>query len=128
MEDIDNPDLFVELGTISISIKFQPTRNFSKDRSSTQEDPSIIKRAEGGQKVSIQEPHFGKWEYTFIGTNQKDEFEAMFSMVGKSIPFFYCEDSDYPLTMTKYVSLTGWNWDHIAGDEWNLKISLEEER
>jgi len=128
IEDPTNPDGYVEMGLCFLGSEFRPTRYFSPDRSSKPIDPSLIKRSEGGQISTIQRAKYFERSYEFQSTNQKPQFETMFEAVGESKGFFFCENSDYPLTTTFYTRFLGWDWRHVAGDKWTLSMSLEKLR
>ena len=128
IEDPSNPDGYVELGYCFLGPEFRSTRQFSPERSARPIDPSLIKRSEGGQVSTIQRTKYFEREYEFQSTNQKPEFEAMFESIGTSKGFFFCEDSDNPLTKTFYAQFIEWEWEHVAGDYWNLFMTLEKLR
>ena len=128
IEDPTNPDGYVEMGFNFLGPEFRPTRYFSPERTGRPIDPSLVKKAEGGQVSTIQRAKYFERDYEFQSTNQKAEFETMFESVGTSKGFFFCENSDSPLTSTFYVQLIEWEWDHVAGDYWNLFMALEKLR
>ena len=128
IEDPSNPDGYVEMGMCFLGSEFRPTRYFSPERAGRPVDPSLVKRSEGGQVSTIQRTRYFEREYEFQSTNQKTEFEAMFESVGTSKGFFFCENSDYPLTKTFYAQFIEWEWEHVAGDYWTLFMALEKLR
>jgi len=128
IKDPSNPDGYVEMGLCFLGSEFRPTRYFSPERAGRPVDPSLVKRSEGGQVSTIQRTRYFEREYEFQSTNQKTEFEAMFESVGTSKGFFFCENSDYPLTKTFYAQFIEWEWEHVAGDYWTLFMALEKLR
>lgn len=128
VNDLDNPDGYHAIGRLVIVGRFRPTRGFAPHGGDTPIDPSLIKRSADGQITTIQRSHFKTLDYTFEGTNQKTEFESLFTSVGQSKAFFYTEDPTNYLTTTQYVHFLGWKWRRMAGGFWNLSISMERER
>lgn len=128
IEDPSNPDGYVEMGMCFLGPEFRPTRYFSPERMGRPVDPSLIKRSEGGQVSTIQRAKYFERDYEFQSTNQKTQFETMFESVGSSKGFFFCEDSDNPLTKTFFAQFIESEWEHVAGDYWNLFMSLEKLR
>ena len=130
--DIDNPDLYIEIGRLWIGEWFKPRIGFSMERERVPNDPSVIAESENGQASSIQRTKFDTWNYTFEGVDptDKDTFDAIFAEVGTSKPIMICEDPDAAdLTVnTKYVTITSWEWKHIAGEWWRLELEVKEER
>ena len=128
IEDPSNPDGYVELGYCFLGPEFRPIRYFSPEKAERPIDPSLIKRSEGGQVSTIQRTRYFEKDYEFQSTNQKTEFETMFEEVGDSKGFFFCENSNSPLSKTYYVQFIEKEWEHVAGDFWNLYMTLEKLR
>ena len=130
--DVDNPDGYIEIGRLWIGEWFKPRIGFSMERDRVPNDPSVIAESENGQASSIQRTKFDTWNYTFEGVDptDKDTFDAIFAEVGTSKPIMICEDPDAAdLTVnTKYVTITSWEWKHIAGEWWRLELEVKEER
>lgn len=130
--DVDNPDLYVEIGRLWIGEWFRPRIGFSMERERVPNDPSVIAESENGQASTIQRTKYDTWNYTFEGVDpsDKDTFDAIFAAVGTSKPIMICEDTDAAdlTTNTKYVTITGWEWKHIAGEWWRLELEVKEER
>jgi hypothetical protein len=130
--DIDNPDLYVEIGRPWLGVTFRPRIGFSMERTKVKNDPSIISESENGQESSIQRTKFGTWNYAFEGVDPDDaaSVAAIFDAMGLSKSFFVCEDLDAAdLTAnTYYIRLTSWEEPHIAGDWWRLETEVKEER
>jgi hypothetical protein len=130
--DVDNPDTYIEIGRLWIGEWFKPRIGFSMERERVPNDPSVIAESENGQASSIQRTKFDTWNYTFEGVDptDKDTFDAIFAEVGTSKPIMICEDPDAAdLTVnTKYVTITSWEWKHIAGEWWRLELEVKEER
>lgn len=133
IEDVDNADGYVSLGTIYVGGQLQPTRNFLSNVDETPEDPSYNLTAEGGQEgSSIQFDHFQTWSLAFgvKGSTQVGYFDDWFAAVGTSKEFFIIEDPATPLTNTFYVKISGWSKTAInyATDYWQYSVSLREAR
>jgi len=128
INDIDNPDGYVEMGVVFLGAHFQPAKHFAYNRIITQDDPSLVKESENGQVASIQRSHFQAWQYRFQGTNQKANFNAMFDDRGFSKSLFICENPDTPLTTTFYVMFRNWSWEHLFDSYYNLSLTTREER
>jgi hypothetical protein len=132
MADRDNPDLYVEIGRVWLGDYFQPKWGFSMEREKAQNDPSVIAESENGQVSTIQRTKYDTWNYSFegIAPDDHDDMEAIFQEVGTSRALFICEDpSEVDLTEnTHYVTISSWEWEHIAGDWWKLFLEIKEER
>lgn len=132
ISDPDNPDLYVEIGRVWIGSSFTPFIGFSMERNATPQDPSVVSESENGQTATIQRTKFSAWDYTFEGVKPLDKpyFDEMFEAVGTSKALVICERPDESdiTPYTYYVSITGWEWEHIAGDWWKLMLEIKEER
>ena len=128
IEDPSNPAGYVEMRFNFLGPEFRPTRYFSPERTDRPIDPSLIKRSEGGQVSTIQRARYFERDYEFQKTDQKPQFEAMFKSRGFSKGFFFCEDSDNPLSSTFYAQFVEKEWEHVAGKFWNLFMTLEKLR
>jgi len=128
IEDVNNPDGYVELGLCFIGPDFAPTRNFHFEREQIQLDPSLIKYSEGGQISTLQRTHYFNKSYFFQHTNQKPYFDLMFSEMGASKGLFMCENLDHELSRTNYIRFMEWEWAHFRGDFWDLMMTVEELR
>lgn len=130
--DVDNPDLYVELGRAWLGVFFRPRIGFSMERTKVKNDPSVISESENGQESTIQRTKFDTWNYTFEGVDPDDatDLASVFDEVGLSKPIFICEDPDAAdLTENShYIRLTSWEEPHIAGDWWSLEVEVKEER
>jgi hypothetical protein len=80
----------------------------------------------GGQRTVVVQDQPGAWQYMFR-TSEKVNFETIRAAVGRSLPFWFCEDPDDPNTKTQYVVALSWKWDHVHLDVWNLTLTLAEE-
>ena len=110
IEDVDNPDGYVELGTVYVGGHLQPTNNFRRGRSVGYNDGSRPIESEDGQRTSVQLSHFKTYAYSFPVTTsaQAALFDAVFDEVGLSKGLFVCEDPDSPLTTTYYGQILTW--------------------
>ena len=126
ISDATNPDGYVEAGPIFIGPCFTPLVNYKNGLAFTPEDLSIITTSAGGQRTVVVQDQPGAWQYIFR-TSEKVNFETLRAAVGRSLPFWFCEDPDDPNTKTQYVIATAWKWDHVHMDVWNLTLTLAEE-
>jgi len=131
IRDWTNADFYVAMGVPYMGGQFQPGTNFMGDGKIDRQDPSPVLPSEDGQESSIQLDHFNMWAYAFHvkGLTEKGYFDALFTAVGNSKAFFYCEDPDLPLTTTKYVAINsfGWSGRRDVG-LYTLSMQLREQR
>lgn len=128
VEDPTNAAGYVELGVASASPEFRSDRNFAPGKLIQPQDPSLTLPSTGRQEVSVQLERFKKWKYAIQGTAQRAAYESFFDNVGESLPFFYVEDDENPLTTVRYVGLRGFNIREFAGgDRFNVGMTFKEE-
>jgi len=125
ISDAANTDLYVEAGPMFLGLYFEPAVNYKIGGTATPEDVSVITKSAGGQRTVVIHDQPGIWQYTFR-TAEKTSFETIRRLVGWSIPFWFCEDSDVP-NATLYVVATAWEWEHLHLTTWTLTLSLAEE-
>lgn len=134
IEDIDNPDGFIEIGLVWMGNAYQLHYGFTMERALTPNDPSIISSSEDGQESTIQLSRFDEWGYTFDAVEPNTDrplLQNIFEEIGTSRPCFICEA---PPTLgdigedAEYVRLTEWEWTHIAGNYWGLELTVRSER
>jgi hypothetical protein len=111
ISDAANPDLYVEVGPIFLGSYFQPAVNY---------------KIAGGQRTVVIQDQPGVWQYSFR-TAEKESFETIRRLVGRALPFWFCEDPDDPNTTTRYAVATAWAWAHLYLTTWTLVLSLAEE-
>ena len=130
--DVNNPDLYVEIGRVWMGETIRPRIGFAMERKVVPEDPSVISESENGQEASIQRTKYKNWNYVFEGVDPTDkaDIDAMFEAVGKSRPLFICEKPDEAdiTPYTYYVRFTNWEWEHLVGDWWRLSVEVKSER
>jgi hypothetical protein len=130
--DIDNPDLYLEVGRPWIGDYLRPRIGFSMERTRVKNDPSVIAESENGQESSIQRSKYSTWNYVFEGVDPDDaaDIAAIFEEVGLSKPLFICEDPEVAdiTPYIHYIRLASWEEPHIAGDWWRLETEIKEER
>ncbi|GAG88296.1 unnamed protein product, partial [marine sediment metagenome] len=90
IQDIDNPDGFIELGRCWLGCPFWPKLGFDPKHKNVPVDASIIKESDGGQASTVQRTHFKRWNYNFgygtqrTGQPDKAGFDALFASRGVS--------------------------------------------
>jgi hypothetical protein len=125
ISDAANPDLYVEAGPIFLGIYFEPAFSYKAGTTGTPEDLSVITKSAGGQRTVVIHDQPGIWQYEFR-TSEKPSFETIRRLVGWSLPFIFCEDSDVP-NDAHYAVSTAWEWEHLYLTTWTLTLSLAEE-
>jgi hypothetical protein len=131
-EDKDNPDTYIKIGKIDLLLQpFVPVRNaLIVGHSKQDNDPSLIKAAEGGQETSIQLPHFKTRSYKFNSKNESSDFEDMFVEVGSSKQLFIIEDPDDLPGSLYYARLSSpiqYNPLSVR-DHWDISFNVREVR
>lgn len=128
ISDPTNPDGHIEVGPIFMGPVFTPAENYKNGGTFNPDDLSVINISAGGQRTVVVRDQPGMWQYSFR-TSEKPAFEEVRLAVGRSLPFWFCEDpeADDPNKVTQYVVATGWKWDHQYMDTWNLTLTLAEE-
>jgi hypothetical protein len=128
ISDVGNPDGYIEVGPIFLGPAFTPAVNYKNGGAFTPEDLSVITISAGGQRTVVVQDQPGVWQYAFR-TSEKSAFELIRAVVGRSLPFWFCEDpeADDPNEATQYVVATSWKWDHVHMNVWNLTLTLSEE-
>jgi hypothetical protein len=128
ISDTENTDGHVEVGPVFLGTGFTPDRNYQNGGSFTPDDLSVITQGAGGQRTVVIQDQPGAWLYSFI-TEEKSAFETIRRAVGRSLPFWFCEDpeADDPNETTQYVLATSWSWSHVQADLWELTLTLSEE-
>ena len=142
IQDIDNPDGYIEIGRAWGGCDFQPRIGFSPKYTLKPEDPTCMMESEGGQISTIQKPHYDSRDYQFdlaTGETQDiiDDFETMFFSRGTSKELWVVQmptsstsnEFTDPHNHSYYCRFTGWGgYKHMAGIAYSLKVSIQEER
>jgi hypothetical protein len=128
ISDVGNLDGHIEVGPIFLGPAFTPEVNYKNGGAFTPVDLSVITISAGGQRTVVVQDQPGAWQYAFR-TSEKPAFELIRAAVGRSLPFWFCEDpeADDVNEVTQYVVATAWKWDHVHMDVWNLTLTLSEE-
>jgi len=127
ISDAANTDFYVEVGPCFLGTYFQPVYNYAPGRPTNSEDLSVITKSAGGQRTVVIQDQPGIWQYDFT-VSEKSSFETIRQLVGCSVPFFFCEDSDIPNTRTRYSVATSWRWRQVSqATWWTLDLGLAEE-
>lgn len=125
ISDATNPDFYAEAGPMFLGTYFEPVINYKIGGTATPVDLSVITMSAGGQRTVVIHDQPGVWQYVFR-TAEKPSFENVRRMVGWSLPFIFCEDSDVP-NAALYVVATAWEWEHLHLTTWTLTLTLAEE-
>lgn len=130
--DIDNPNLYIEIGRAWVGTEFIPHYGFTNERTYTPQDLSIVSSSDDGQESTIQLTHFAEWNYTFDAMTAADRliFADIFLKVGKTLPCFIAE---YPPIIdvgleAKYVKIIENEEPHLIGGYWGLAWTVRTER
>lgn len=128
LDDILNPDGYVEVGLCFLGNYLQPSRNFIR-QSEKPFDASIAKLTEGGNTASVirRKGRSRSYIYPALPQTDKDLFDEMFDYVGESRPFFFCEDKNEGSRNTVfYVKLTSFEWAPVVKGFWTLNLTMED--
>jgi len=132
IEDVDNPDGYVEIGRIWIGTELEPNPGYEMKRGRSWKDDSIIKISEGRQVASIQRIRYERWDYSF-GKIKRSEWEDMIRDRGLSRELIIVEkkegssDYDEPENNSYYVRIQSFDIKHIAGEWWKGRMRVIEE-
>jgi hypothetical protein len=142
INDIDNPDGYIEVGRIWVGCSFRPRIGFSPKYTLKPTDPSRITESEGGQISTIDKPQFDTRDYQFdLVTGETldniRDFETMFDSRGTSKELWVVEmptsssvnaftDPHNNSYYCHFASYAGYK--HMAGCAYSLKVKIQEER
>jgi hypothetical protein len=134
--DIANPDGYIEVGRVWMGDYLEPRIGFSGKRGRDPQDPSLVKESEGGQVSTIQRTRYGEWDYEFQLIENKPDYDDMYASRGESRELVVLEkphnittlEYEYPENNFYYVRFKSFKFDKLAGDIWELKAKVIEER
>jgi hypothetical protein len=125
IEDVDNPDTYVEFGFNTIGPDFRPIRENTKGRTMNRSDLSIGLESMAGDPSSIQLPR--KYDYDLQWNHAPEEdwekFESMFADRGNHLPLWFIRDRDYYLSDMQLVKIAGYSWAE-ADKHYNINLKL----
>jgi hypothetical protein len=128
-----HPDGYIRVGRVYLGSYVEPDRDYDKDFSIEDVDPSPILEAETGHKYVNALDSFKRISLVFSSMSAADKaiFEALRDALGKKYAFFVELDPASDLTdETYYVScVSGWKITHIYGAQlYSMDLVLDEER
>lgn len=132
MDDVSNPDNYLEIGRVFMGLYLEPRWGFDPSREEGQEDPSVIGESEHGQATAILRTGYSEISYNFNAVTVADqvEFRAHFAEFGKAKPFLIFEHPTLPdpYLRTLYVRAIDWQWRPCAGTIKALQLGVQTER
>jgi hypothetical protein len=142
IQDIDNPDGYIEVGRAWGGCSFRPRIGFSPKYTLKPTDPSRMTESEGGQISTIDKPQFDTRDYQFdLVTGETldniRDFETMFDSRGTSKELWILEmptsssvnEFTDPHNNSYYCHFASYaGYKHMAGCAYSLKIRIQEER
>lgn len=131
IEDVDNPDGYVEMGRVFLGGYFSPTRGFKEDYGDNIIDPSDVMFSKGGQVSSNEEDEYISVDLSFpAATADFATFKSIFNDRGRRKDFFVCLDTDNFATETYYMKFASqFEARHIYNREYYwVQVQLEELR
>ena len=131
INDIDNPDGYVEMGRVFLGSYFSPTRGFKEEYGDNILDPSDVMFSKGGQISSNEEDEYVSVDLSFpAATADFATFKSMFNDRGRRKDMFVCLDTDNFATETYYMRFASqFNASHMWNREYYwVQTQLEELR
>ena len=128
--DATNPDAVLIQGRPFIGTWWAPSRNFDNNYKRNPIDPSTKRESITGQISSTNRAKRRVLGYQFTDLSEADRItlEAMFDIVGTSIPYFIAQNPDDLSTRFFYAQNTeDFVFTHVAMEQYfNLNISFKE--
>ncbi len=129
--DIDNPNLYSEMGRIYVGPYMTTTVNFRRDYSQLNRDPSSMVFSDGGQLSADKKTKYISLGLVFehITFTELETFRDMWETLGYTTELFFTRDRDKQDTTTYYMRITNYNWKHIIrDDDFTVSLGIEELR
>lgn len=129
--DTGHPDGFIREGRAFLGDYFEPAYNVTEMPDVTDVDPSGQIESLGGQKqANILTPYqriVYKWE--MLPESDVTILKQIFILAGRIKPIWICEDSDDPITKTRYVrAVTDWKYTPKTHGWYAVQVEVETER
>lgn len=134
IEDIDNPDGYVQVGKAAVCESFLPEIGYAPGASLGSKDKSIMTESLSGETMSVQYPHVATRNYKFDVADPFETFTVMHDLVGTTMPLIILTrsnlntttDFDNPELYSLYCRISQYNPRNIAGNKYSLTLAVQE--
>jgi hypothetical protein len=126
-----HPDGYISEGRVFLGGYFEPSYRPSIYPEIDDIDPSVVLQSLTGQKSANVIAPYKRIRYSWGALPASDiaTLKTIFAALGRHSAYFICEDSDNPITTTRYVrNVSDFNYVPAGGGYYAVTIEVETER